>query len=136
MSKSKETVNLSRVRAALDRIELLLTEHPELRERTADYLSGELPGLEDTMGMRALTIRMPEDLLARAEELAERLQVAREADPLHEGSRTATAADVIRVALRRGIDLLDEELPSVGSKPSRKPRKAAGKRGKKKSRGR
>jgi len=70
--------------------------------------------------MRALTIRLPADLLDRAAKLAERLQVAREADPLHEGGRSATSADVIRVALRKGIDALKEELPTARPKAKRK----------------
>ena len=61
--------------------------------------------------MRALTIRLPVDLLDKAAKLAKSLQVAREADPLNKGSRIATTADVIRVALRKGIDLLNVELP-------------------------
>lgn len=102
---------------------MVLTECPELRERTSRYLSGELPGLEDDMRrrrveMRALTLRMPSDLVAKADELAPRLQAHRETvDPFAVGGRQATAADVLRAALARGIDALDKELPKV-SPPS------------------
>ena len=137
--KGKKTVNLPRVRAALGRIERVLTEHPDLRERTVKFFSGELPGgLEDEMprgraGMRALTIRLPEDLLAKAEEMAPRLQAQREEknpDARITG-RSATAADVVRVALQRGIMALDVELPPAGrgGKSKAKP-KAGSRRGK------
>lgn len=65
--------------------------------------------------MKALTIRLPEDLLKKAEEMAPRLQVQREErnpDARITG-RAATAADVVRVALERGIKVLDDELPSM-----------------------
>jgi len=35
------TVNLQRVNAAMDRLRAVLREHPEVRQRTAEFLAGD-----------------------------------------------------------------------------------------------
>jgi len=42
------TLDLPRIQRALGRIRRILTDHPELRERTRDYLAGDLPERKDT----------------------------------------------------------------------------------------
>ena len=112
----------SMVKAALDRIEKLLTEHPELRERTAEMLKGELecgPLEEEMAGMVQLVLRVPEEWLEHAERMVLRLEKY--------GSLAATGqvtkSTVLRLALQRGLEQLEDELPPSKSKRRPKPKR-------------
>ncbi len=117
---SKWSPRLDRISASLDRMDLILAEHPEIRERTAQHLAGELPALkaEVDMGERTQTsLWIEADLLERADKLIGRLA----ASPAGELMGNVTRSDVIRLALKRGLEALETELP----KAKRKRRKAA-----------
>jgi hypothetical protein len=105
------TVDLERVRAAEARLERLLAEKPHLRERTAAMLASELPcpDLEKPMPpptQTPLNLRVPPALLARAEALVPVAGAAPELGTLP----SVTRADVLRLALLRGLAVLEAEL--------------------------
>ncbi len=76
--------------------------------------------------LKQIFIRVPEECEKKAEELLVRLE------RLTPG---VTMSNVWRAAVQRGLDILDAELPAAGPKAARKPRKPAGKRERKKSKG-
>lgn len=90
-----------RIRAALRELGALLESGAVDGERTRAMLAGELPTMTKDA---ATTLRLPADLMARANKLAERL-----AGPDGKPSRSAA----LRVALERGIASLEAD----GDKP-------------------
>ena len=100
---------LKRIKASLDRIEKVLAEHPEIRYRTARFLTGELPAMEveDMDKPVQVSIRLPEALLKKATNMVERLAASDQGVLLGKVNRS----DVIRVATMKGLELLDRELP-------------------------
>lgn len=109
--------NLGTVRVALGRIEDVLRDRPDIRDRTAAFLAGELPGVEDEgMGpMRQISIWVRQVDLEKADALVPRVEAA----GLLMG--TATRSDVLRFAVVRGLGKLEEELPEAGPGEKRKP---------------
>lgn len=106
----ERVVDLPRVKAALDRLGAILEEHPELKERTAAFLAGELPGepmTEREEPMAQKVVKIPEDLFTRAEALIPRL----EGKTLMAAASEVTVAAVIRMALALGLDRLETEFP-------------------------
>jgi len=112
---SKKVPDMGKVRGALDRIEKVLREHPEVAERTKNFFEGELPGGEtdmpkrkkgDVMGQTFL--RLPTAWLHELDELLPRLERASVAGV------SVTASDVLRAVVREGIDALDSKLPKAG----------------------
>lgn len=110
----RSTVDLPRARRARDALDALLQNNPALAERTARWARGELPGptVEDLMGRpKQITegqvqVRLPGDLLARAEAL---VPVLTAAVPDLRAWGPVSRAAVIRVALLRGLDALEAE---------------------------
>ena len=90
-----------RIRAAVRELGTLLESGAVDGERTRAMLAGELPTMTKDA---ATTLRLPADLMARADKLAERL-----AGPDGKPSRSAA----LRVALERGIASLEAD----GDKP-------------------
>jgi len=111
----QNVVSLPKVKSEIDGIEKVLREKPELQERAGKFFEGTLLGLEENV--KVLTIRLSDELLEEAKNLVESLQAqrdkARSKDPFAEGRRAATKADVIRVALRKGLEVLRSELPEA-----------------------
>ena len=110
MSGGGRTVDLARerrIRRHLARLRGLLEADPGLEARTRGMLAGEIPcpDLEDPMAHdAAVNLRLPQALLDRAEALVPAL----EADPKLQASRV-TRAVVIRLALAKGLEALEEE---------------------------
>jgi len=102
------TVNLAKVRAARARIEAILTEHPEVRERTAalfaaDPTAPELTALEEPVTKQAVSVKLDTGALARADALIPALA----ADPILGSVVRASRAEVIRLALAEGLAVLE-----------------------------
>jgi len=122
-----KVIDLVKVKANLDRIENLLKENPSVAERTRDFLSGALPGLEDNdmVGMIHKAFWLPEKLFEAAEKMLPRLKKQMDKNQLSLPGRKAAihTSDVIRLALQKGIESLDVELPAARSKVKRKKKK-------------
>lgn len=110
MSKPTE---INRVREALDQMESTLEKHPEIRERTAAYLAGELQAEEDMPEMT--TVKLPKELVKRADKLISFLQ---QTDVGH--AVKVTRSVVIRVALGKGFELLEQEAAEAKKTRKRK----------------
>ncbi len=105
-------------RRACARLEDTLREHPEVRERTAEFLRGAptLAEMEDSTmnGRPDKPVRVPVEMVEQASELIPHM----EKDPafqqrgLFGGRVTQTAA--IRVALSLGLDALRERYGLAG----------------------
>jgi hypothetical protein len=84
----------------------LLASSPRLAHRfTEAAQSGELEAL--TMNETSITLRLPTDLLDRAEALVPRL----EADPELATFGRVSRAAVLRLAFLRGLAILEEQYP-------------------------
>jgi len=115
-----KVVDLATVEADLARIGRVLDRRPELRERTAQFLAGDLPVLEDAkMGrtrgepMEQIALRVSPDAMERARKLAERIS----AGGVLAGSET-TPSMVLREAIEIGLDKIEAKL-KVGKKSKR-----------------
>ena len=111
MSKA---VDLQAVGNALAVIRRTLTEHPEVRERTAalfagDPTTGDLDALstqEDAMAtLHPIPVRLPEALVARIDALVPLL--ADEPELATKG--TVTRSDALRLCVLRGLEVLEAE---------------------------
>lgn len=124
--KKLKVVNLPAVQASLKRIDEILAEHPEIRERTAAFFAGELPGKESDMNRRTrmpqIGLRVPDEYVSRADSLIEHLQPMALVNEL-------TRSDVMRLAMGKGLDLLESETGTNATK-ARKATKAKRKRAK------
>lgn len=110
-------IDLDRVRRAEERIEAILRDHPEIAERTAHFLSSgpsqkemedltmARPNVESSMGKRPLQLRLPEDILKRLDALTALLQK----DPNFRAMGTVTRSTALRLALIRGLEVLEQE---------------------------
>lgn len=112
-------VDLARARGALDRLSAVLREAPaDVRDRTAAYLAGDLPGFtpedltmpDDTRTTPDQPVRIPLDLLDLADTLVEPLRGA----PALRAYGRSSRATVIRLALARGLAALREDLRAAG----------------------
>jgi len=127
---SKEKVNLPRVMAALDRIEKVIKEHPEVRDRTMEFLAGELPAVEASMGtMKQIALWIPDRVLEEAEQMISRLEGSEYGEVLGK----VTRSDVCRIALVKGMKVLSKELPAASASRRKAKRKKEGKRSSRKA---
>jgi len=92
-------VDLPRVRALLAELDAHLAAHPEIAERTAAFLAGELPAVaeESTLETLSVAVRLDPETLARLDRFVEAL---RDAQP---GVRFKRP-DAIRLLLHRGFE--------------------------------
>ena len=105
---SAKVIHLPVVRDELQRIAKLLAEHPEVRERTAAWLAGNLSALEvfDMPKMIQLGTRVPETLGIRCDELIPLLESY---EGIRALGREVTRSTVVRMALERGLASLEAE---------------------------
>lgn len=109
-------IDLAAARAAFDRLDLILTIHPEAAGRAADYFAGSLlPGVQCEVHMKEVPVKIPGVLIAQADALIPRM----EASPLLGFGRVNRSA-LIRVALARGLEALAAELPPAPPAPKAK----------------
>lgn len=95
-------------RAAYARLRDLLIDNPQLAERTSDMLNGDLPcpDLEEAMGNDVqITLRVPADLLDRADALVPAMEGDDEINTLTRVARST----VLRLALLRGLQNLERK---------------------------
>jgi hypothetical protein len=104
--------DLGVVRAMLADLRDSLAADPALRARTADFLAAdlELETLEALMAARDTPIRLPDELIARAEALVEPMTTRRDLLAWNSPNRTA----ILRLALGRGLDSLEAEVLGKG----------------------
>lgn len=113
---SRKKPDLDRIREAEEGIEAILREHPEIRERTAKFLAGEpskeemedllmRPKIESPMGKRPLQLRLPDDIMKRIDALTDILAK----DPNFKAMGTMTRSTALRLAILRGLDVLEQE---------------------------
>lgn len=120
-----------KVRGALEAIERALAGGgDELRERTAQFLAGELPAAEVEMGRTAIgggttqvALRVPDKILGAVDALVLRLRAV--------GFGDMSRSSVLRAALEKGVAVLTRELPAAppGRKVKRETKKSSKKRG-------
>lgn len=110
-------VDLTRARAAEERLDQLLREHPELRERTAAMLAGKLscPDLKEVAPMpkatmRTIPVRLPPALIERLDALVPLAAGAAELATVG----AVTRSDVLRLAVLRGLADLEAEFGEQG----------------------
>jgi hypothetical protein len=114
------TLDLSRIRAARERLSVLARLHPQLTTPEAqERLSDGLPCLldeEDSMNDETLNLRVPQGTKHRAEALLARIEEIPEVAAALEASKGGIARAprmstslVLRVALLRGLDQLERE---------------------------
>jgi hypothetical protein len=123
----KKVVNLGKVRASLDRIASRTAKAgSEVSERTESFCAGDLPALEAIVGRYQLTsMYISGGLLKKAKEMVPRMRASEFAAVLGE----VTRSDVLRLAVAKGLAVLDDELPAAGT--ARKKKTAGAKRRKK-----
>jgi len=112
MAAATSPVDLPRIRRLLTELDAHLDGHPEIRDRTADMLAGELPCPPLTGGTMTMTtdddptkltaFRLPQSLIARLDRCAAKVA---ETTPWAK----VTRADVARMALIRGLDAWEAE---------------------------
>ncbi|MBF0461259.1 MAG: hypothetical protein HQL87_07675 [Magnetococcales bacterium] len=96
-----------RIAASLQRIGDVLTMHPELTDRTFQYLNGELPAMpEPEKETLVISLKVSPQTNERLQSLAERLSGVKGFAP-GRPRRAITRASVIREALAIGMDALD-----------------------------
>lgn len=103
-------IDLERARAAEERIATTLRAHPEVAERTARFLAGDpsvntMETLMDEKLSIPIQIRIPEDLLGRADAL----QVAIAKDPALRAMGRITRTAVLRLAILHGLEVLEQQ---------------------------
>ena len=120
MGDDDRPLDLGNVRRSLARVEDTLREHPEVRDRTADFLRGDpTPAEMEAMEMSERTdklVRIPLVLVEKADGLIPHMQT----DPAYQQMSTfdghvtesqgvrVTQTAVIRAALAVGLDMLRE----------------------------
>ncbi|MCA9000545.1 MAG: hypothetical protein KDB61_01385 [Planctomycetes bacterium] len=106
-------IDLMRVDRALRRLGQTIEQNPEIAERTARYLVGELEG--DPMPEKENTgdaiVRVPRELADRCEALLPSLNADPEIRAL--GKRVSRAM-AVRLALLRGIEALERKAKTNG----------------------
>ena len=95
-------VDLPRVRRLLAELDAHLLAHPEIAERTAAYLAGELPALEVslTRSTHPMAVRLDGETIARLDRVAEHLRST------HPGMRVSRA-DALRLLVHRGLEAFE-----------------------------
>ena len=124
-SMKNKVIDLVKVKANLDRIKKVLQENPSVAERTRDFLSGTMPGIEledndmaRSKPMRQVGMRIPVTIMEKAKELAERMESVEAF-----GGMVISTSSVLRMAMQKGIEVLDAEFPAAKSKVKRKKKK-------------
>jgi hypothetical protein len=120
VSRRRKPTELDRerqIRVGFVKLKEMLARDPELARRTHAALTGRLaaPDLEeetDVSNEEQVSIRLPTELLDRAEKLARKLA----ADPTHSTVFRVTRAAALRMALLRGVEALEADLASKGKK--------------------
>ncbi len=97
----RRPIDLERARAAEEDLRATLAANPEVRERTARFLSGELKG--GPMAQEGQPVRVPGELLDRADKLVPILST----DPELRAWGRVSRASVIRLALLRELEVLE-----------------------------
>lgn len=115
-------IDLQRANRALGRLADMLRADPAMADRAARWMRGDLTGGSHmpTPGKRA--IRLPDELMNRADRLVPLLQ--RDPELLAIGARVSTSL-VLRLAIVRGLDALEreyDEFSPLHLTPDRKPR--------------
>jgi predicted DNA-binding protein len=100
-----------RIRGKIAELGALLTSGKVDPDRTRAYLAGELEGPPMDSADLATSIRLPGDLVARADALAERRAVLL-------GERASRSA-VLRLAIERGIAALEREAAELEAPSTR-----------------
>lgn len=108
-------VDFERVKAAEGRIRKILKDHPEVAERTAAFFADE-PSTEEIKGLMTdekyeepIQVRLPKNVLARVDAFAERLKK----DPELEIVGRITRSSVLRLAILRGLEVLEKDRPAT-----------------------
>lgn len=104
-----KTPSVERINTALTSIRTTLKAHPEIKQRTADFLSGTLKGegmSETEIGTMA---RIPKDIGEKAAAVLEAMKAAK-APELYAAPRASWSA-VVRLALLLGLDQLEKKYP-------------------------
>ena len=101
--------DLGRINEALSRIERAVRDNPEIGERTAAALAGELP-MEASMADKQTGIRVPEEWLERADALVPKVA----ADPKYEAFGKVKRATVLRMAIGAGLRVIELEYAKGG----------------------
>lgn len=104
MSNIVDLARERRITALLHGIAARCVDDPDLADRTAAFLSEELKPMQQR---HPISIRLPEPLVERLDVLAERLN----ADPKRSLERNFKRSDAFRLALIRGIEAMEAELP-------------------------
>lgn len=109
-----KAVDLQAVGNALAVIRQTLTEHPEVRQRTAAFLAGDptegdldalRPQEENMATLRAIPVRLPEPLVDRIDALVPLLGDA----PELATAANVTRSDALRLCVLRGLEVLEAE---------------------------
>lgn len=121
---SKRTVDLRKINEGLDEIGAMVRSSPELAERTRAMLAGDLPcpaleGAPMPTRMVYTPLRVPEDLVNRAEALAPEIH---RLGLLTVGGR-ATKATVFRYAIAIGLEFLEGKLGVPDAESKAKPKR-------------
>lgn len=85
-----------------------LSNNPDVVNRTMSMLNEELPIMQERL---PTSIRLPVPLIARLDALVVRLN----ADPQRGMERVFKRSDLVRLALIRGIEVLESELDAGGA---------------------
>lgn len=122
MAKRKK-IDMDRVREAEARIDTILRAHPELAERTARFLAADpshatLEGLMSNPTEKLehpTVIPLPTSILERADALKPLVAQAPEFQMIGRVTRNS----VLRLAMLKGLVLLEEEYQGKGKRPSK-----------------
>jgi hypothetical protein len=89
---------------SLNKLKQILREHPDVAERTAQFLAGEPTTAEMERLMERTNLHLPESLLEEAEALVPRLAKVREYRSIR-----LSRAMVLRLAIERGLEVLRQQ---------------------------
>jgi hypothetical protein len=107
--KGNKPVDLERERRIREDIEALgrlMQGDPELSERVGDVLEGRLP-LEGNVSEKDwIAVRLPKELVGRADALVERV---REKDPAAFAGGLRNRSALVRLALAKGLEALEAQ---------------------------
>ena len=108
-----EPVDLDEVRRLLAELRDTVVAHPEVAQRTAQALAGELDSIEDEgTDMDTKLVRLPVELWDRCVEIAELVKGHAKGAEVMGWQRISPTA-VARVALARGLEAMAADLAST-----------------------
>ena len=109
----RKPMNIKTVKESLNTIEKTLKENPELRERTENFFAGRLKGAPlIERDKKALNLKVDKEIIERAEALIPRLK----ADPELSALGRISVSSIIRLAILRGIEVLEKQYNETLSK--------------------